>query len=45
MKLKTCPKCKEYTTKDICPKCKEKTKDSHYKQIKIHPSLKKENSE
>ncbi len=43
MKLKKCPECGEYTTKNTCPKCGKKTKDSHYKQVKIHPSL-KENS-
>ncbi len=34
MKLKKCLK-GHYTLKEKCPKCKEKTKDAHYKFIKI----------
>ncbi len=35
MKLKKCPECKEYTFKEICKKCDSKSKDAHYKYIKI----------
>ena len=35
MKLKKCPVCKKYTLKDLCPKCGLKTKEAHYKFIKI----------
>ena len=34
MKLKKCPN-KHYSLKEKCPRCKEKTKDAHYKFIKI----------
>jgi recombinational DNA repair protein RecR len=34
-KLRKCDECQEYTLQDICPKCKEKSKDAHYKYIKI----------
>jgi len=34
-KIKKCSKCEEYTLKDLCPKCKSKTKDAHYKFIKV----------
>jgi rRNA maturation protein Nop10 len=33
--LKKCNKCFKYTLKDICPKCQEKTKEAHYKFIKL----------
>jgi len=33
--LKKCSSCKKYTLKEICDSCKEKTKDAHYKFIKI----------
>lgn len=35
MKLKKCYECQNYSLKEICPKCKLKTKDAHYKFIKI----------
>jgi len=37
MKLLKCNSCKPatYTFKEVCPKCKEKSKDAHYKFIKI----------
>lgn len=35
MKLKKCQNCKEYTLKENCDKCKEKTKNAHYKFIRI----------
>jgi len=35
MKLKKCDKCKTYTLKENCSTCKSKTKDAHYKFIKI----------
>ena len=35
MKLKKCPKCGIYTFEEICGKCKKKTKDAHYKFLKI----------
>ncbi len=34
-KLKKCPKCGRYTLKETCPKCKQKTKEAHYKFVKI----------
>lgn len=33
--LKKCNKCSKYTLKEICPKCQEKTKEAHYKFIKL----------
>ena len=44
MKLKKCASCSIYTLKDSCVKCKNKTKDAHYKFIKIRdaPKTKKE---
>jgi len=44
MKLKKCPTCSIYTLKDSCPKCNKKSKDAHYKFVKIRnaPSSKKE---
>ena len=41
-KLKKCIKCYNYTLEEDCKKCKEKTKDAHYKFIKIRnaPNLK-----
>lgn len=38
MKLKKCPSCKKYTLKLFCEKCKCKTKDAHYKFIRMIPS-------
>ncbi len=35
MKLKKCSQCDHYTLKNSCPKCNEKSKDAHYKFIKI----------
>jgi len=35
MNLKKCGECNSYTLKDFCPKCKAKTKDAHYKYVKI----------
>jgi len=35
MKLKKCSSCKSYSIKENCIKCKNKTKDAHYKFIKI----------
>ncbi|MBT4257995.1 hypothetical protein HOD88_02340 [archaeon] len=35
MKLKKCPSCNSYTLKENCNKCKIKTKEAHYKFIKI----------
>lgn len=35
MKLKKCPNCKRYTLKDSCPKCESKSKNAHYKWVKI----------
>lgn len=35
MKLKKCPECNTYTLKELCPKCKCKTKDAHYKFVKL----------
>ena len=34
-KLKKCINCNFYTLKENCPKCKTKTKDAHYKFIKV----------
>jgi rRNA maturation protein Nop10 len=31
MQLKKCPKCNEYTMKEVCPKCNSLTKEAHYK--------------
>tara|TARA_Y100000310_G_C20498952_1_gene722953 strand:- start:730 stop:852 length:123 start_codon:yes stop_codon:yes gene_type:complete len=38
MKLKKCKKCKQYTLKS--EHCKEKTKDAHYKFVKIRDAPK-----
>ena len=35
MKLKKCKSCSIYTLKEICAKCKSKTKDAHYKFIRL----------
>ncbi|MCA9487404.1 MAG: hypothetical protein KC516_00405 [Nanoarchaeota archaeon] len=35
MKLKKCPKCDSYTLKENCNKCKSKSKEAHYKFIKV----------
>ena len=40
MFLKKCPN-NHYTLKEECPKCKEKTKNAHYKFIKIKTKNKK----
>ena len=40
MKLKKCSNCNIYTMKDFCPKCNEKTKDAHYKFLKIRDAPK-----
>lgn len=40
MKLKKCPTCSKYTLKDICSKCNEKSKDAHYKFLKIRDAPK-----
>ena len=40
MKLKKCPECKTYTLKDSCSKCKSKTKEAHYKFVKIRDAPK-----
>lgn len=40
MKLKKCPECKKYTLKELCPKCDSKTKDAHYKFIKVRDAPK-----
>ena len=34
MKLRKCPT-GHYTLKETCPKCSKKTKDAHYKFVKI----------
>lgn len=39
-KLKKCSQCNNYTLKDSCPKCNEKTKDAHYKFVKVHDAPK-----
>lgn len=35
MKLKKCQNCNIYTLKENCPNCKEKSKNAHYKFLKI----------
>jgi len=40
MNLKKCEKCQKYTLKEICPKCKNKTKEAHYKFLKIRNAQK-----
>lgn len=40
MKLKKCPKCKTYTLKENCPKCESKSKDAHYKFLKLRDAPK-----
>ena len=35
MKLKKCKECGTYTLKEKCPKCNKKTKDAHYKFVKV----------
>jgi RNA polymerase subunit RPABC4/transcription elongation factor Spt4 len=44
MKLKKCPKCNIYTLKEICSKCGSKTKEVHYKFIKIKDAPKSSDS-
>ena len=39
MKLKKCPSCKNYTLKEICTTCKKKTKEAHYKFVKIKKEI------
>jgi len=34
-KLKKCRECGRYTLKEICSGCEEKTKDAHYKFVKL----------
>lgn len=45
MKLKKCSSCNEYTLKENCPICKEKSKDAHYKFLKIKDAPKSDNNE
>jgi len=40
MKLKKCGDCETYTLKENCPKCNKKTKDAHYKFIRIKDAQK-----
>lgn len=40
MKLKKCPKCGKYTLDENCDKCESKSKDAHYKFIKIRDAPK-----
>ena len=35
MKLKKCDSCKSYSLKNKCANCNSKTKEAHYKFIKI----------
>jgi recombinational DNA repair protein RecR len=44
MKLKKCPNCKSYTLKEICKKCNEKTKDAHYKFLRLKDAPKSDTS-
>jgi RNA polymerase subunit RPABC4/transcription elongation factor Spt4 len=43
MKLKKCTKCNLYTLKEICSECNSKTKEAHYKFIKIKDAPKSSN--
>ncbi|MEK6760355.1 MAG: nucleolar RNA-binding Nop10p family protein [Nanoarchaeota archaeon] len=38
MKLRKCLHCKTYTLKENCPKCGSKTKDAHYKFVRVKVS-------
>jgi len=40
MKIKKCQKCGAYSLKEICNKCNFKTKDAHYKFVKVHDAPK-----
>jgi|GEM_PF-745147 len=40
MNLKKCSECKNYTLESSCPKCKNKTKEAHYKFLKIRDAPK-----
>jgi len=40
MLLKKCPECKTYTLEDSCKKCKNKTKDAHYKFLRLRDAPK-----
>lgn len=40
MILKKCENCKTYTLKDNCENCKNKTKDAHYKFLKLRDAPK-----
>ena len=35
MRLKKCPKCKDYFLEEKCPKCQIQTKEAHYKYLRI----------
>ncbi len=35
MKLKKCESCNSYLLKNKCPECNSKTKEAHYKFVKI----------
>lgn len=35
MRLKKCPKCKNYTMQDNCPKCNSETKSPNYRFVQI----------
>ena len=43
LKLKKCSKCQEYNLTELCKKCKAKTKDAHYKYIKIRDAPNSDN--
>lgn len=40
MNLKKCPSCKKYTLELICNNCESKTKEAHYKFLKIRDAPK-----
>jgi len=40
MNLRKCERCSSYTLKELCPKCNSKTKDAHYKFIKVRDAPK-----
>jgi rRNA maturation protein Nop10 len=35
MKMRKCPSCFKYGFEEVCDKCRIKTKDAHYKFVKI----------
>jgi len=35
MKLKVCKDCNKYTLKETCSKCNSKTKEAHYKFLRL----------